>query len=392
MACRIAVLLISFAGALALVMPSPLMSAPREAVAKAVSVQFTVSVKTSPDALYETRKSFVKKPWSRAWPKVSAAPDHPASGLVPYGDAYMEVMEGGSNRKFSLREDGVLLEPDTGSVITMPDAIRKQWVEQAESLRRIHYGELISWDDAKTGVPLKSKVTVVDLETGLTFRAQRRAGSLHADVQPLTKQDTATMKHIYDGSWSWKRRAILVLYGGRKLAGSMHGMPHGGDGIPDNDFSGHFCIHFLGSSTHKTGSEDFAHQLMVHKAAGRLDSLLAQSPPARLAETFLESLKQQDEALLRAVLRGADPDTLSKYCKLLQSVESVRYELPASADPKDALTAEYRVKAHVDGRGGGVRVQTFRFLFARETPDSAWQLTEVDLELAGNRAKRPPER
>jgi len=387
---RMTVLLLAFATVLALVMPGPVSAAPREAAAKAATVQFIVSVKTSQGALYETRKTFVKKAWSRAWPKAAAAADQRAGGQVPYGDAYMEVKEGGSSRTFSLREDGSLLEPDTGSVITMPDPIRKAWVQYAESLRTIHYGELVAWDDAKTGVPLKSKVTVVDLETGLTFRAQRRAGSLHADVQPLTKQDTATMKHIYDGSWSWKRRAILVLYGGRKIAGSMHGMPHGGDGIPDNDFSGHFCIHFLGSSTHKTGAEDYAHQLMVHKAAGQLDALLDRSPPAKLAETFLESLKQQDDALLIAALRGTDPDTLSRYRKLLRSVESVRYELPAVQDPKDDLAAEYKVKALVDGRGGGIREQTFRFRFARETAGSPWLLTEVDIELQGNRGTQPP--
>lgn len=61
------------------------------------------------------------------------------------------------------------------------------------------------------------------METGLQFQVQRRAGKNHADVQPLTKQDTAVMKQIYQGKWSWKRRAILVRKDDQFLAASMHG-------------------------------------------------------------------------------------------------------------------------------------------------------------------------
>ncbi|MCC3377949.1 hypothetical protein LKX83_33445, partial [Cohnella sp. REN36] len=71
------------------------------------------------------------------------------------------------------------------------------------------------------------------------------AGKYHADVQPLTKADTKIMKQIYNGKWSWKRKAIVVKKDHHYYAASMQGMPHGGDGIPDNSFSGHFCIHFL---------------------------------------------------------------------------------------------------------------------------------------------------
>ena len=51
------------------------------------------------------------------------------------------------------------------------------------------------------------------------------------------------MKEIY-GEWSWERRAIIVVVGGRRIAASMAGMPHGAGLIKDNDFPGHFCVHF----------------------------------------------------------------------------------------------------------------------------------------------------
>ena len=69
--------------------------------------------------------------------------------------------------------------------------------------------------------------TVIDVETGKSFDVQRRAGSHHADVQPLTRKDTKVMKEIYHGHWSWRRRALLILAENRLLAASMHGMPHG---------------------------------------------------------------------------------------------------------------------------------------------------------------------
>ncbi len=109
-------------------------------------------------------------------------------------------------------------------------------------------------------------MTVKDVNTGRTFRVQRRFGTNHLDVEPLTAEDTATMKSIYGGSWSWNRRAILVLYNGHVYAASMNGMPHGTYGITNNNFDGHFCIHFYNSRTHETDSVDSAHQNCVSRA------------------------------------------------------------------------------------------------------------------------------
>ena len=91
-------------------------------------------------------------------------------------------------------------------------------------------------------------------------------GTNNADVEALTASDTAIVKSIY-GNWSWARRAVVVNYGGRKIAGSMNGMPHGQQTIWNNNFNGQFCIHFLGSKTHGSGRVDPDHQAMVRKAA-----------------------------------------------------------------------------------------------------------------------------
>ena len=114
-------------------------------------------------------------------------------------------------------------------------------------------------------IPRGAVFTVKDCKSGKTFQCKRWAGGNHMDTMPLTKSDTAVMKSIY-GSWSWHRRPVLVLYNGHVYAGSMNGMPHGTTTIGNNNFPGHFCIHFYGSMTHGTQSVDATHQSCVSMA------------------------------------------------------------------------------------------------------------------------------
>lgn len=130
--------------------------------------------------------------------------------------------------------------------------------------------ELASWEKASQWIPIGSIFRVIDVETGLTFRVYRRGGHFHADSEPLSPADTAILFAIYGGRWSWERRAVLVEVGGRRLAGSINGMPHGEKTIAGNNFEGHFCLHFQGSRIHKTGRMDQEHQQKVLQAAGML--------------------------------------------------------------------------------------------------------------------------
>lgn len=110
--------------------------------------------------------------------------------------------------------------------------------------------------------------TVTDVKTGVTFRVKRCGGYNHADVEPLTAADTWKIYSLYGEEWSWSRRSIWVtLSDGTTLAASMNGMPHGGSSIEENNFDGHFCIHFLNSRTHGTDNVDPDHQNAVDEAA-----------------------------------------------------------------------------------------------------------------------------
>jgi hypothetical protein len=217
---------------------------------------------------------------------------------------------------------------------------------------------------------------VVDVETGLAFRAQRRAGSAHADVQPLTRQDADTMKRIYGGRWSWDRRAVLLRYGDRQLAASMNGMPHGGDGIPDNGFNGHFCIHFAGSTTHGKSNLDLAHQTMTAKAAGELPRFLAALSPYQIADLFLIAYNQQDEQLLDAIAADGNGGALREAAAHGRNVQTFRRQAPLpeqKVGPEQiGLVYPMSVTAYVDRQDGQRDTLTFRLV--RDALRNSWHV------------------
>lgn len=114
-------------------------------------------------------------------------------------------------------------------------------------------------------IPKGATFKVKDTKTGKVFTVRRWSGANHIDAEPLTKSDTAVLKSIYK-HWSWRRRSVLVKYNGHVYAASINGMPHGTSTISNNNFDGHFCIHFYGSKTHCSQKVDSMHQKCVAAA------------------------------------------------------------------------------------------------------------------------------
>lgn len=126
------------------------------------------------------------------------------------------------------------------------------------------------WETVQFEFAKGEVATIFDVATGKSFKVQRYSGHNHADCEPLSAEDTAIMRDIYGGKWSWARRAIWVTVDGTTYAASMNGNPHGGDEarIDGNGFSGHFCVHFKDSYGHGSGAEDPDHQQMISSAYG----------------------------------------------------------------------------------------------------------------------------
>ena len=148
-----------------------------------------------------------------------------------------------------------------------PITIRQMFGKSAVSANA-YLTETPDWykDNVSKLIPKKAVFTVKDVKTGKTFEMVRWSGGDHMDAEPRTKKDTETIKSIYGGSFSWDRRAILILYKDHVYAASMNGMPHGTTTI-SNNFDGHVCIHFKNSKTHETDRVDRDHQNAVNKAS-----------------------------------------------------------------------------------------------------------------------------
>jgi len=144
--------------------------------------------------------------------------------------------------------------------------------------------------------PRGTNAIVTDVNTGKSFNLKRTYGTNHADVEPLTKKDTAIIKDLWNG-WSWERRAVVVQVGKSIIAGSMAGMPHAGvdsasaekvvsgrscnygrgqnlDSVKNNGVNGVMDLHFKNSRNHNTNKVKKEHQDMVIKAAKYIEKHL----------------------------------------------------------------------------------------------------------------------
>ena len=160
-------------------------------------------------------------------------------------------------RKYKLKQDGIasagLIGVLYGEDISESDIDYKT--------------ERLDWfKNGNRTIPKGATFQVKDCATGRVFNVKRWSGGNHMDCEPLTAADTAIIKNVYGGKFSWNRRAILIKYKGHVYAASMNFLPHGTGTIKNNNFGGHFCIHTYKSKTHGTKRVDENHQHCVSVA------------------------------------------------------------------------------------------------------------------------------
>ncbi|MDE3839252.1 hypothetical protein C0966_07785 [Bacillus methanolicus] len=234
--------------------------------------------------------------------------------------------------------------------------------------------EMLSWKEAKELIPKYSEFIVHDLETRIEFKVQRRAGSAHADVQPLTPKDTKLMKQIYNGKWSWKRRAIIVKQGKRRIAASMHGMPHGA-GALENNFPGHFCIHFYGSTTHRTSHMDLSHKLMILKAADRLQAYLSGASPNDVISAYIAGFKQQDENIVKTI--SLQKIKWKNFLPMIENAALCRMPVLYAEDVKDELALSVPVEVEWFVKGEGKSKFKGMIHLVRFSPYGPWKIDSI---------------
>ena len=164
-------------------------------------------------------------------------------------------------------------------------------MHQFLSYQKFHAINKISWNTVDDMIPVGSIFHVVDYDSNESFEVKRTAGSLHADVEPLTKYDYDIIKELYDTPESFessKFHSVYISYNGFKIAAAFMAFPHAGslktkpgtttrnltggfkdilngNHIQDNGPIGHYCLHFPDSLKHTDDQPDFSAMSAINR-------------------------------------------------------------------------------------------------------------------------------
>ncbi|WP_214481033.1 hypothetical protein [Bacillus sp. SM2101] len=331
----------------------------------------TIIVKSSPTSLYESKMTIKSK---EIISKLKDSKGVHTTEHMPLTDTFVVIKSNGVNQKFYVNSNWQLYNIKQQKKWNIPSKLVSQLKDIQQKLKAQHYGTIIPWEQVNEIIPKYSTFKIIDIETGLSFNGQRRAGSKHADVQPITKEDTKIMKQIFNGKWSWNRRAIIIMADHQKIAASMHGMPHG-SGALINGFPGHFCIHFKSSTTHSSRSEDFSHQLMVRKAAGITGEYFLSISPMELIDSFLFSVNQRDLHIFSASIIGDKRMVAEDYFNKFNSLEGIARTSPIpSENSTGSLVVDIPLKIEYYGEDLGAVQKIIHFYVTRNSFIDPWKL------------------
>lgn len=107
--------------------------------------------------------------------------------------------------------------------------------------------KLLHWyKDVKPKLKFNQTVQIYEPKSGLGWNLKIYSRGRHLDAEPRTADDTANMLKAFGGKNTWSQKAVYVrLPDGTWTIGATHDMPHLTGSIPDNNFDGHLCVHFL---------------------------------------------------------------------------------------------------------------------------------------------------
>lgn len=143
----------------------------------------------------------------------------------------------------------------------------------------------VDWNTMKSKGVISNTLTLTDISKGLSFNVKVQSTGNHADVEPLTANDTKVLCSLYGAANAaqlesgnmYQRRAVVVTNtAGQQFVGSIYAIPHGQDTVSGNDFDGQFCLHFKGSTVHDGGGsiqESQNHQAKIAAGVAALESI-----------------------------------------------------------------------------------------------------------------------
>ena len=118
--------------------------------------------------------------------------------------------------------------------------------------------------------------TLYDPESGISWQVHMFSFGKHAEIEPLTKNDTEKMNQVC-GKEKWTPKPVWVIFAdGTIRIATTHSVPHGVQHRTDNNFPGHACLHFPRTMAQVTAIGPYAtkHQNAVDKAWAELQASL----------------------------------------------------------------------------------------------------------------------
>lgn len=118
--------------------------------------------------------------------------------------------------------------------------------------------------------------TLYDPESGISWQVHMFSFGKHAEIEPLTKNDTEKMNQVC-GVEKWTPKPVWVIFAdGTIRIATTHSVPHGVQHRTDNGFPGHACLHFPRTMAQVTSIGPYAtkHQNAVDKAWAELQASL----------------------------------------------------------------------------------------------------------------------
>lgn len=102
-------------------------------------------------------------------------------------------------------------------------------------------------------------VTVYDFSTGISWKLNMFSLGAHADSEPLTAEDTASMNRAFGGKTTWTPKPVWVKFSdGTVVIAAIHNSPHGVQHVTNNNFAGHLCLHFPRTAAQVTSIGSYA--------------------------------------------------------------------------------------------------------------------------------------
>ena len=155
------------------------------------------------------------------------------------GSKTLALLYSGNAKKYSASSSG----STSGSVSSSAgsSAMGSFTGKNGKTIRLLHWQNEIK-PNLKTGAHL----SVYEPSSGISFTLYVMSRGRHADVEPLTSEDTANMMDAWGGKESWTPKMVYIgLPDGRWTMAVMHNVAHGTQVIGNNNFDGQNCVHFL---------------------------------------------------------------------------------------------------------------------------------------------------